>query len=225
MKNMKNILILIGLVNCLFICSAQKYYGGVGQEEAFNAKYKMTAKIDEKKNVLSYETNAPIVNLVFSTYTKEELAVRKGQDYTYGFEGPTYTYYFDLNQENFKDAYAYWLKVYTEDGLFQECFFKKKSEEATETKPKPTAENTDYNNLDGYTLIKTNINCDKGSKSVMDELKNQEGVFDVKVDTKTGNLYLQYSSDGTPYTSILEMINSKGFTAEGQKSKVKNPCK
>ncbi len=222
MKIMKNLIILIGFVNCLSMGFGQNYISGAGQEEAFNAKYKLTAEIDEKKNVLSYKTDAPIVSLVFSTYTVEELAVRKGQDYTYNFEGPTYDYEFDLNEGRFKDAYAYWLKVYTKDGLFQEYFFKKKWETVKEPKP---ADHTDYNNLEGYTLIKTNISCEKGSNAVMDELKNQEGIFDVKVDTKTGNLYLQYSSDGTPYTSILDLINSKGFTADGEKSKAKNPCK
>ena len=84
---------------------------------------------------------------------------------------------------------------------------------------------TDEVTENGKTIIATNIKCDAGKKKVIALLKQQDGVFAVDVNIKTGKLSLKYSSDGTSYTSIIELINSCGFDADGQKSTIKNSCK
>ena len=77
------------------------------------------------------------------------------------------------------------------------------------------------------TVITTNINCAAGKEIVERILKSQDGVQSVKVDIRTGKLSLAYSSDGTPYTEIINLINEAGFNADRIKSTspYKNPCK
>ena len=61
-----------------------------------------------------------------------------------------------------------------------------------------------------------------------------DGVFEVKIDIKTGLLKLNYSSDGTPFNDIIETILDNGFDVldDGEHTGVKkstkpsaNPCK
>jgi hypothetical protein len=49
-------------------------------------------------------------------------------------------------------------------------------------------------------------------------LKEQDGVFDVLIDIKTGILNIKYSTDGTPYTTIIDLLNKNGYDADGQSS-------
>lgn len=217
----KNILFLLVLLAITGYTKAQVFGAVPGQEAAFNAKYKLTAFIDETTMILKWSTNAPIVKAVLSVYTPEQLGKRKGIDHSYPFKTPIYSYEFNLNAPAFKDYYAYWLKVYTSDGLWQEYFFRKKEIKKDEPKPKAVTED------EGYTIIKTNINCETGKEKITNALKEMDGVFEVKVDIKTGRLALKYSSDGTPYTTIIETILNNGFDADGQKSTkaTLNPCK
>ena len=77
------------------------------------------------------------------------------------------------------------------------------------------------------TIIITNINCTAGKEIVEKILKSQDGVQSVQVDIKTGKLSLAYSSDGTPYSKIIKLINEAGFNADRSISQVPdaNPCK
>lgn len=74
--------------------------------------------------------------------------------------------------------------------------------------------------------IQTNINCEEGKRAIERILKSQDGVKSAAVDIKTGKLKLDYSSDGTPYTQIIILINDAGFDADRVKSKnaENNPC-
>jgi copper chaperone CopZ len=78
------------------------------------------------------------------------------------------------------------------------------------------------------TVIQTNITCDAGRKKAEAALKKEEGVFDVKVNTKNGEMAVRYSSDGTSYSGLLDAITALGFDADGNKPKSgapANPCK
>ena len=78
------------------------------------------------------------------------------------------------------------------------------------------------------TVIQTNIFCDAGKSKIEKTLKKQDGVFEVKVNIKNGELAIRYSSDGTSYSELLELINKEGFVAEGNKPAAgapANPCK
>lgn len=77
------------------------------------------------------------------------------------------------------------------------------------------------------TIISTNINCPAGKEIIERILKSQDGVQSVKVDIRTGKLSLVYSSDGTPYTEIINLINEAGFNGDKIKSTSpeKSPCK
>ena len=107
------------------------YSSSGGIETSYKDKYKFTAKLDEKTNTLSFETDAPLNSAVLGTYSSEELAVRKGKEYTntYKKNGQTYTY--DLKNPLLKDKYAYWLKLSTGDNSapVAEYFFRKKIRE------------------------------------------------------------------------------------------------
>lgn len=220
----KNIVIILFIAFIFNYASAQKYMSGAGQEAGFNAKYKLTASIDDKTMLLKWSTDAPVIKAVLSVYTPEQLAVRKGTDHTYPFKTPVNSYQFNLNAPAFKDYYAYWLKVYTTDGLWQEYFFRKKEPVILK---KEDIKTDDIQEEEGYTLIKTTINCETGKQKVIDALKALEGVFDVKIDIKTGKLLLKYSSDGTPYTEIIDTVLNNGFDADGKKTTKAslNPCK
>lgn len=62
--------------------------------------------------------------------------------------------------------------------------------------------------------IKTNATCQAGQERITKELKQLDGVFDVKFDVK-GTITLDYSSDGTPYNEIVKKVTQCGFTANG----------
>lgn len=76
------------------------------------------------------------------------------------------------------------------------------------------------------TIINTNIRCAVGKKKMEDILKMEEGVFEVSINIKNGKLSIRYSSDGTPYSALIERINENGFEADGKKpiSTKANPC-
>lgn len=209
---MKNILSALVVLSFLIqIAKGQsEIFGSIaGQQTDFNAKYKLTSSIDEKTMTLSWSTNAPITKAVLSVYNKEQLAVRKGIDHTYPFSKPVYKYQFNLNAPAFKGYYAYWLKVFTKEGLWQEYFFKRK--ETSPESPLPI-------NKEEYTTIKTNISCEKGKEKIINLLKEQDGVFDVLIDIKTGILNIKYSTDGTPYTTIIDLLNKNGYDADEKRS-------
>ena len=77
------------------------------------------------------------------------------------------------------------------------------------------------------TIINTNINCAAGKEIVERILKTQDGVQSIKIDISTGRISLVYSSDGTSYDEIINLINEAGFDADRKKSAgpEKNPCK
>lgn len=75
------------------------------------------------------------------------------------------------------------------------------------------------------TVIQTNITCAAGKKKTEAALKKQDGVFEVAVDIANGELTIRYSSDGTSYTTLIEIINKLGFEADGKKGTGSNPCK
>ena len=210
---------------------SQSNYGVTGSiESTYKDQYTFTCKLDEKTHTLSFETNAPVSVVTLETYTPEELAVRKGKEYTdmyFKKSGNKYTY--DLKQPLLKDQYAYWLKVSTGNNgaPLAEYFFRK----TTAVAPSATTENTkpteETKNAAGATIIQTNIKCTTGKTKVIAALKEMDGVSSVKIDITTGKLTIVYSSDGTPYNEILNTINENGFDAGGQKStrSNSNPCK
>ena len=67
-------------------------------------------------------------------------------------------------------------------------------------------------------VLKTNITCAVGKAKVEKVLRQQDGVFQVNTDTRTGKLTLYYSSDGTSKSSLVELITSMGFEADGSKA-------
>ena len=67
----------------------------------------------------------------------------------------------------------------------------------------------------GATVILTNIKCEDGKKTIVKLLKKQEGVSKVDVNTKNGELSIEYNSDGTSYTQLIKLINETGFDADG----------
>lgn len=67
----------------------------------------------------------------------------------------------------------------------------------------------------GSTVILTSIRCEEGKKAIVKILKKQDGVSKVDVNTKNGELSIEYSSDGTSYTDIIKLINESGFDADG----------
>jgi len=217
MKNILSTLVVLSFLSIIAKGQDEKFGSIAGQQTDFNAKYKLTSSIDEKTMTLSWSTNAPITKAVLSVYNKEQLAIRKGIDHTYPFSKPVYKYQFNLSAPAFKGYYAYWLKVFTKDGLWQEYFFKRKE---------TGSENQLPINQEEYTTIKTNISCEKGKDKIINLLKEQEGVFDVLIDIKTGLLKIKYSTNGTPYTTILELLNKNGYDADGQSSTEpqKNSC-
>ncbi len=82
-------------------------------------------------------------------------------------------------------------------------------------------------------VIKTNIKCEAGKAKIIKELKKLDGVFEVKIDIKTGLLKLNYSSDGSSFDDIINAILDNGFDVvddgldSGLKKSTKpaaNPC-
>lgn len=77
----------------------------------------------------------------------------------------------------------------------------------------------------GETVFQTNIKCAKGKNEMMKILKKKKGVSHGAINIQNGELKLEYNSDGTPYTKIIELINENGFDADGNISKTKkNAC-
>jgi copper chaperone CopZ len=206
----------------LFLSSfAQSKYSSVGGiETPYKGKYTFTVKLDEKLSKLIVETNAPVTVMTLETYTPEELAVRKGIEYTNTYTKVGNKYSYDLKSTLLKDKYAYWVKVSIgNNGIpLGEYFFRKRETPAPVIETPATNTDEEIKNAAGATVIKTNIKCAAGKTKVINALKEMEGVTDVKIDITTGKLTIQYSSDGTPYTSILSTINENGFDANGQKS-------
>lgn len=217
MKPLIGIALLLTSV-CTF-AQGGNYSGRAGKDPAFSKKYSLTVTIDENTNQLLVKTTAPLKKIIFSTYTVEQLKVRKGTDYPTNFSSPKNSFSYDLNKPAYKDKHAYWLKFYTTDGLFEEYYLQQKSA----TQVAATGEEVKDDN--GATIIQTNISCEAGTTQVMKALQGLDGVSDVKIDAK-GKITIQYSSDGTPYTKLLTTINENGFEANGQKpSNINgNPC-
>ena len=97
--------------------------------------------------------------------------------------------------------------------------------EATATNKKQKAEAIEVVNEapseNGATVILTNIKCEEGKKAIVKLLKKQDGVSKVEVNTKNGELSIEYSSDGTSYNDIIKLINETGFDADGNPAKGK----
>jgi len=97
--------------------------------------------------------------------------------------------------------------------------------------PVPSSDATTNNSMNGegaQAVIQTNILCEAGKKKVEAILKKQDGVFEVKMNIKNGELAIRYSSDGTSYTTLLQLINEQGFEADGSKPAAgagSDPCK
>lgn len=201
-----------------------KYSATGGIETAYKNKYTFTARLDEKTSKLIVETNAPVTVITLETYTPEELAVRIGKEYTNTYTKSGNKYIYDLKKPLLKDKYAYWVKVSIgNNGVpLGEYFFQKLTVAAEEV----AANGEEVKNAAGATVINTNIKCAAGKTKVINVLKAMEGVSDVKIDIATGKLTIKYSSDGTPYTTILSTINENGFDANGQKTTnaAANPC-
>lgn len=233
---MKKIIFLPLFAILALLASAQPKYSATGGiETAYKDKYKFTAKLDEKTNTLSFETDAPVTVAILETYTPEELSVRKGKGYTNTYTKKVNKYSYDLKKTLLKDKYAYWIKVSIgQNGVpLGEYYFQKK---ATQMQPAPTQteepgsgtnSGEEIKNSAGATVIKTNIKCTAGKTKVISALKELDGVTYVKIDIATGKLTITYSSDGTPYTTILSTINENGFEANNQKTTnaSANPCK
>lgn len=229
----KTLLFSLSLLSAVAIFSQSTYSSTGGIETLYKGKYTFTVKLDEKTNTLSFETNAPVSVVTLETYTPEELAVRKGKEYTdmyYIKVGNKYSY--NLKQPLLKDQYSYWLKVSTGNNgaPLAEYFFRKKT---SATSTSPTEGNTgagsgeEVKNAAGATVIKTNIKCAAGKTKVINALKELEGVTEVKIDIVSGKLTIMYSSDGTTYSTILFTINDNGFDTNTQKTSniSANPCK
>jgi copper chaperone CopZ len=231
---MKKLLVLqLAIIIFLSSIAQDKYAGTGGIETAQKDKYKFTATLDEKTNVLSFETDAPVTVATLEIYTPEQLAIRKGKEYTNTYTKVGNKYLYDLKKLQLKNKYAYWIKVSIgNNGVpLGEYFFRRKAGEVS-TKPareKDTgnSDGEEKKNANGATVISTNIKCAAGKTKVINALKILDGVNDVKIEITTGKLTIVYSSDGTPYTSVLSAINQQGFDAAGQKAinAKSNPCK
>ncbi len=229
---MKQLLIVFLLPLFSITAFAQSKYSGLGGIEApYKGKYTFTVKLDEKLSKLIVETNAPVTVMTLETYTPEELAVRKGIEYTNTHTKVGNKYSYDLKKPLLKDKHAYWVKVAIgNNGIPLGEYFFKKLATASPSQPVteiPTAVGEEIKNAAGATVIKTNIKCTAGKTKITTALKALEGVTDVKIDIATGKITIKYSSDGTPYTTLLFTINENGFDADGQKTTnaAVNPCK
>lgn len=241
MKKTKLFALLILMASITF--AQTKYSTTPDIQPEYKDKFTFSAKLDEKTNVLSFETNAPVSVVTLETYTPAELAVRKGKQYlnTYVKKGQVYSY--NLKNPLLKNKYAYWLKVsWGENGApLGEYFFRlRKTETPTvNTTPIPVEKNEELvaaesNDDATHPVIKTNIKCEAGKIKITTALKKMDGVFDVKIDVKTGTLKLHYSSDGTPLNDIIDVILNNGFDVldDGEHTGIKkstkpsaNPCK
>lgn len=241
MKKTNLFALLIFMASITF--AQTKYSTTPDIQPEYKDKFTFTAKLDEKSNILSFETNAPVSVVTLETYTPEELAVREGKEYlnTYTKKGQVYSY--NLKNSLLKDKYAYWLKVsWGENGApLGEYFFRQRKTEnpsiITTPVPKEKIEEAVAavpNDDAAHPVIKTNIKCEAGKTKITNSLKKMDGVFEVKIDIKTGILKLHYSSDGSSLTDIVETILINGFDVldDGEHTGIKkttkpsaNPCK
>lgn len=233
---MKKVFFLPLFAILALLASAQPKYSAIGGiETLYKGKYKFTAKLDEKTNTLSFETDAPVTVAILETYTPEELSVRKGKEYTNTYTKKGNKYSYDLKKPLLKNKYAYWIKVSIgQNGVPLGEYYFQNNATQTQTSPTQTEEpgsgtdtGEEIKNAAGATVINTNIKCAAGKTKVITALKELDGVTDVKIDIATGKLTITYSSDGTPYTTILSTINENGFDANNQKTTnaLANPCK
>lgn len=70
-------------------------------------------------------------------------------------------------------------------------------------------------NAQDNNIIKTNATCTAGQDRIIRELKQLDGVFEVKF-AADGTITLDYSSDGTSLNDIIQKITECGFTANGK---------
>lgn len=227
----KVFLALLSPLMALLAFAQPKYSSVGGIETPYKGTYTFTCKLDEQTKTLSFVTNAPVTVVRLETYTEAELLTRTPKEYTNTYTKTGNKYSYDLKKPLLKDKHAYWLKVSIgNNGIpLAEYFFKKTTATAAiePADESATVSDEEIKNADGATVIKTNIKCTAGKTKVVNALKEMEGVFDVKVDIATGKLTIKYSSDGTPYMTILSTINENGFDANGQQSTApaSNPCK
>ena len=105
---MKKILFMQLFVLLAIVSFAQPIYSSVGGiETPHKDKYKFTAKLNEKTNTLSFETDTPVTRAVLGTYTPERLAERKGKDYTNTHTKNGQQYSYDLKNRLLQDKYPY----------------------------------------------------------------------------------------------------------------------
>jgi len=224
----KKILFLTFPLGLTFSVFAQSKYAAIGGiETPYKNQYTFTAKLDEKTNTLSFETNAPVTVVTLETYTEDEIITRKGVEYTNTYFKTGNKYSYDLKKPLLKDKQAYWLKVSIgNNGVpLAEYYFKKRT-----VAPEPVEEAANENNEEvkdasGATVIRTNATCAAGKTKLITSLKALDGVRDVKIDPK-GTINIKYSSDGTPYSGLLATINENGFNANNLKTSnaSANPC-
>ena len=206
-----------------FTINAQTYSKGVSSIVAkYQGKYTLTVTHDEAKNTLSYKTTAPITSLIFSTYTAAQLSIRKGDDVQLGLEGSMKTFTFNLNEPEYKNKYAYWLKLYVgPEEFFAEYFIRKKTTTPDETLE---AETAFLKSREPKTIL-SNITCKEGEKKVIAALQNLGNVFDIKVNKATGNIsYRNYKM--VTFEQIATILKDNGFMANGIHSTnpSANPC-
>lgn len=249
---MKKIFLLPICIFMVFACLGQSNYTNSGSSNSsFQSRYKMTVVFDEKNGVLNIAGDAPIKNVYLTSYTRSQFAARKGSDHVKLFPLKVRKFSYNMRVPGLKDRYYYWLKVYAADGALEEYLFKRKDSapavdekaqdmeltalvDETEASPYEFYEQSDRDHVNGTnvvslepaTIIKTNIICIAGKTKIINALKKLDGVQKVVIDIKTGKIKLYYSSDGTPYATILETINENGYMADGQPAKkgVINPC-
>lgn len=209
--------------------SQSKYSMVGGVETPYKEQYTFKVRLDEVNKKLIFETNAPVTVVTLETYTQEEILAHKGIEYTNTYFKTGNIYSYDLNKPLLKDKQAYWLKVSIgNNGVpLAEYYFKRNQIAPQEqVEEKNTDPGDEIKGADGATIINTNIKCTAGKTKVIAALKKLEGVFDVKINIATGKLVIKYSSDGTPYTTILYTINENGFETNGHPSTniSANPC-
>lgn len=81
----------------------------------------------------------------------------------------------------------------------------------TKEEADPLADPNDPYYYKNHPVIKTNIKCEAGKAKMLKVLKDLDGVFEVKINSKTGMLNLHYSDGGTSLKDIVEEINANGF--------------
>ncbi len=158
-------------------CLAQlNYKMADGQETKFKEKYKLIARLDEKKHILYVESNAKVKIALLEVFTPEQMEVRKGIE-IYKFDQPA-KFSFDLNAPKYKDQYVYWLKVSTIDFPYQDILFTRTTKPATNSNKKTTAntpkveeEPVTADDDQAHPVLKTNITCEAGKTKIIKAVK------------------------------------------------------